>query len=52
MDINRRIVARGRDLGIYLQPALRTPEERMKAERHRTPQAVMAEIAVLDFLRG
>ncbi len=52
MDINRRIVARGRDLGIYLQPALRTPEERMKAERHRTPQAVMEEIAVLDFLRG
>ena len=52
MDINRRIVARGRDLGVYLQPALRTPEERLKAERHRTPQAVMAEIAVLDFLRG
>jgi 2-polyprenyl-6-methoxyphenol hydroxylase-like FAD-dependent oxidoreductase len=51
MDINRRVVARGRDLGTYLQPELRTPEEREKAERHHTPAAVMAEIAVLDFLR-
>jgi 2-polyprenyl-6-methoxyphenol hydroxylase-like FAD-dependent oxidoreductase len=51
MDIDRRIVARGRDLGIYLQPGLLTPEERKKAERHRSPEAVMAEIAVLDFLR-
>jgi 2-polyprenyl-6-methoxyphenol hydroxylase-like FAD-dependent oxidoreductase len=52
IDINRRIVARGRDLGIYLQPELPTAEERLRAERHRTPEAVMAEIAVLDFLRA
>jgi hypothetical protein len=42
---------RGRDLGIYLQPRLASAEERRMAERHRTPQAVMAEIAVLDFLQ-
>ena len=43
---------RGRDLGTYLQPRLANAEEREKAERHRTPEAVMREIAVLDFLRG
>ena len=50
IDLNRRVVERGRDLGVYLQPRLETTEERAKAERHHTPEAVMAEIAVLDFL--
>jgi 2-polyprenyl-6-methoxyphenol hydroxylase-like FAD-dependent oxidoreductase len=49
--INRQVMQRGRDLGIYLQPRLASAEERRMAERHRTPQAVMAEIAVLDFLQ-
>jgi hypothetical protein len=31
---------------------MRAPGLRRKAERHGTPQAVMAEIAVLDFLRA
>jgi 2-polyprenyl-6-methoxyphenol hydroxylase-like FAD-dependent oxidoreductase len=46
---NRRIVERGRELGGYLQPHLMTPQALAIAERHHTPQAVMAEIAVLDF---
>jgi hypothetical protein len=40
------------DLGSYLQPQPTSAEERRKAERHSTPQAVMSEIAVLDFLRA
>jgi 2-polyprenyl-6-methoxyphenol hydroxylase-like FAD-dependent oxidoreductase len=52
VNVDRRIVDRGRDLGLYLQPELRTEAERRKAEKHKTPEAVMAEIAVLDFLRG
>jgi 2-polyprenyl-6-methoxyphenol hydroxylase-like FAD-dependent oxidoreductase len=51
MGINRQVMRRGRDLGTYLQPHLADAEERRKAARHGTPQAVMAEIAVLDFLR-
>jgi 2-polyprenyl-6-methoxyphenol hydroxylase-like FAD-dependent oxidoreductase len=46
---NQRIMARGRELGGYLQPQLLAPDALAKAERHHTPQAVMSEIAVLDF---
>ena len=52
MPVNRRIVERGRDLGVYLQPQLTTEEEHRKAEKHSTSASVMAEIAILDFLRG
>jgi 2-polyprenyl-6-methoxyphenol hydroxylase-like FAD-dependent oxidoreductase len=52
IGINRQVMERGRDLGSYLQPQLTSAKERRKAERHRTPQAVMSEIAVLDFLRA
>jgi 2-polyprenyl-6-methoxyphenol hydroxylase-like FAD-dependent oxidoreductase len=52
LGINRQVMQRGRDLGTYLQPHLTSADERRKAERHRTPQAVMSEIAVLDFLRS
>jgi 2-polyprenyl-6-methoxyphenol hydroxylase-like FAD-dependent oxidoreductase len=52
MPVDRLIVERGRDLGVYLQPRLRTGDELRKAEQHQTPEAVMAEIAILDFLRG
>lgn len=51
MRINRRIVERGRELGLYLQPDLRTKRDLQRAARHHTPRAVMSEIAVLDFLR-
>ena len=37
-------------LGAYLQ-ATQTTEERARSERHSVPEAVMAETAVLDFLR-
>jgi 2-polyprenyl-6-methoxyphenol hydroxylase-like FAD-dependent oxidoreductase len=51
MDMNRRIVARARELGAYLESGPKTVEQRRQAERHRTPQAIMTEIALLDFLR-
>jgi 2-polyprenyl-6-methoxyphenol hydroxylase-like FAD-dependent oxidoreductase len=50
--INRQVMQRGRDLGIYLQPQLASAEERSRAEQHHTPQAVVSEIAMLDFLKG
>jgi hypothetical protein len=42
-------MARGRDLGGYLAPQLSTAAALTASERHHTPQAVMSEIAVLDF---
>jgi 2-polyprenyl-6-methoxyphenol hydroxylase-like FAD-dependent oxidoreductase len=50
LAIGRRIVQRARHLGAYLQTRFRTDEERLLAERHRSPEAVMAETALLDFL--
>ncbi|MFH0297387.1 FAD binding domain-containing protein [Bradyrhizobium sp. 31Argb] len=40
------VVRRARDLGAYMQAQIATAEERAMAERHRTPEAVMAETAV------
>jgi 2-polyprenyl-6-methoxyphenol hydroxylase-like FAD-dependent oxidoreductase len=48
--VNRRIIQRARHLGAYLQTQFHSDEERRLAERHRTPEAVMTETAVLDFL--
>jgi len=48
---NTRIIERARHLGAYLQ-ATQTAEERARSARHEIPQAVLAETAVLDFLRG
>jgi 2-polyprenyl-6-methoxyphenol hydroxylase-like FAD-dependent oxidoreductase len=50
LAIGRRIIQRARHLGAYLQTKFRTDEERLLAERHRSPEAVMAETALLDFL--
>ena len=50
MPVNRRIMARGRDLGGCLEPRLATLADRERTERHHMPAAVMSEIAVLDFL--
>ena len=50
LAVGRRIIQRARHLGAYLQTKFRTEEERLLAERHRTPEAVMAETALLDFL--
>ncbi|HME23755.1 MAG TPA: FAD binding domain-containing protein [Acetobacteraceae bacterium] len=40
------VVRRARHLGAYMQAQLLTQEERTLAERHRSPEAVMAETAV------
>ncbi len=52
MGINRQVMQRGRDLGSYLQPHPAGARARRNAALHGTPQAVMSEIAVLDFLRA
>jgi len=48
---NRKIIERARHLGAYLQ-ATQTAEERARSARHGIPEAVLAETAVLDFLRA
>lgn len=40
------VIRRARELGAYMQAQLLTEEERAMAERHRRPEAVMAETAV------
>lgn len=49
MPAGQRLVRRGRHLGAYMQAQLSTEEERQAASRHHTPEAVMAETALLDF---
>ena len=44
-----RIIARARHLGAYVQADLKTEAEREYAARHRTPEAVLAETAMMDF---
>jgi len=51
VPIGRRIIERARHLGAYLQ-ATQTAEERRRSDRHGIPEAVLAETAVLDFLRA
>lgn len=46
---NYSIIERARHLGAYLQ-ATKTQEERARAGKHSTDEAVIAETAVLDFL--
>jgi 2-polyprenyl-6-methoxyphenol hydroxylase-like FAD-dependent oxidoreductase len=48
---NYRIIERARHLGAFLQ-ASRTQEEQTRAGLHSTDGAVIAETAVLDFLRA
>ena len=50
LPVGRRIIERARHLGAYLQ-ATQTTEERARSRRHSIPEAVLAETAVLDFLR-
>jgi 2-polyprenyl-6-methoxyphenol hydroxylase-like FAD-dependent oxidoreductase len=44
------VIRRARQLGAYMQAQILTEEERAMAERHRSPQAVMAETAVATGL--
>src|SRR5215470_4993647 len=50
VPVGKRIIERARHLGAYLQ-ATQTAEERARSQRHSIPEAVLAETAVLDFLR-
>ena len=52
VGIGKRIIERARHLGAYMQAQLRTEDEGRFAERYRTPEAIMAETATMDFLRG
>jgi 2-polyprenyl-6-methoxyphenol hydroxylase-like FAD-dependent oxidoreductase len=45
----QRILARTRHLGAYVQADLKTEAEREYARRHRTPEAVLTETALMDF---
>lgn len=49
LDAGRRILARTRHLGAYVQADLKTEAEREYAARHRSPEAVLTETAIMDF---
>lgn len=51
LPTGRRIVEQARRLGTYMQRRFANEYERALAERHRSPEAVMRETALLDFLR-
>lgn len=51
LPVGRKIIARARHLGAYLQ-ATQSAEERAHSARHSIPQAVLAETALLDFLHA
>jgi 2-polyprenyl-6-methoxyphenol hydroxylase-like FAD-dependent oxidoreductase len=51
IEVDRSIVDRGRELGLYFRPEWLNAEDLGRAARHHTPDSVMAEIAILDFLR-
>ena len=48
LSFGSAVVRRARHLGAYMQAQISTAEEREMAERHRTPEAVMAETAVAE----
>jgi hypothetical protein len=45
----QRILARTRRLGAYVQADMKTDAEREYAARHRTPEAVLTETAMMDY---
>ena len=49
LPVGDKIIARARHLGAYVQADLKTEAERAYAARHRTPEAVLAETAMMDF---
>jgi 2-polyprenyl-6-methoxyphenol hydroxylase-like FAD-dependent oxidoreductase len=51
IGVGHRVIERARHLGAYLQSRARNADERLRAEQHRAPAAVLAETAVLDFLQ-
>ena len=51
LPVGAAFIARARRLGIYLRYNFASEEERRLAAVHAEPDRVMAETAVLDFLR-
>lgn len=51
IGIGRRFVAQARRLGSYLKYEFASEAERAQAMRHAAPETVMAETALLDFMR-
>jgi 2-polyprenyl-6-methoxyphenol hydroxylase-like FAD-dependent oxidoreductase len=51
LGVGRAFVARARRLGSYLRYRFDTPEQRREAAYYAEPARVLAETAVLDFLR-
>jgi 2-polyprenyl-6-methoxyphenol hydroxylase-like FAD-dependent oxidoreductase len=51
IEVGRRFVAQARRLGCYLSYEFANEEERTRAAFHAEPERVLAETAVLDFLR-
>ena len=49
LPVGEKIIARTRHLGAYVQADLKTEAERAYAARHRTPEAVLGETAMMDF---
>jgi 2-polyprenyl-6-methoxyphenol hydroxylase-like FAD-dependent oxidoreductase len=49
LDAGRRILARTRHLGAYVQADLKSDAEREYAARHRTPEAVLTETAIMEY---
>jgi 2-polyprenyl-6-methoxyphenol hydroxylase-like FAD-dependent oxidoreductase len=49
VPVGNKIIARTRHLGAYVQADLKTEAERQYAARHRTPEAVLTETAIMDF---
>src|SRR5262249_32545805 len=52
IGVGRRVIERARHLGAYLQSRARSPEERLRAEKHRAPAAVMAGTAGVELFVG
>jgi 2-polyprenyl-6-methoxyphenol hydroxylase-like FAD-dependent oxidoreductase len=51
IGVGRRFVAQARRLGSYLKYQFDSEEERARAAYHAAPECVLAETALLDFLR-
>jgi 2-polyprenyl-6-methoxyphenol hydroxylase-like FAD-dependent oxidoreductase len=49
LTAGQRIIARTRHLGAYVQADLTSDAEREYAARHRTPEAVLSETAVMEY---
>jgi 2-polyprenyl-6-methoxyphenol hydroxylase-like FAD-dependent oxidoreductase len=49
LPVGAKIIARTRHLGAYVQADLKSDAEREYAARHRTPEAVLAETAMMEF---